>query len=162
MSASNQPDPRLSLPDWLRDGDTPLPSAVATKPVAQPVVATEVVEVVEVVQVVTEPVQPATPFSDRLSLDTRLDPERLISPEDLPLWLGGLERLVVAPGPSSPLPVKQAPVAHAIAIEAPEPYEGVDAPDEGVVDVQVNGWYLIVAALGLLILLAAALRLYLA
>ncbi len=100
-----------------------------------------------------------SPFSERLTIDTRLDPAVLVSPEDLPVWLGGLGHL------GFPL-LRRAP--HSIfrrlklppRIEAPEPYVGVDAPEDGVIDVQVNGWYLIAAAIGLLILLAAALRLY--
>jgi hypothetical protein len=41
------------------------------------------------------------------------------------------------------------------------PYDGVDAPQDGVIDVEVNGWIIVAGAVGLLILLAAALKLYL-
>jgi hypothetical protein len=162
MSSPNPSDPRLLLPDWLRDGDTPLPAPAESKPLDQSVATAELVEVAELVPVHqdTPVAAPALPYSERLSLDTRLDPNALVAPEDLPAWLGGLER---APGPvvGVPAPVSVTPRVSVVAIEEPEPYEGVDAPEEGVIDVEVNGWYMIVGAIGLLILLAAALRLYL-
>jgi hypothetical protein len=163
MSSTNPSDPRLLLPDWLRDGDTPLPSPVESKPAQQPVAVAEVVGAVETAPIIVDaPVVVAmSPFSERLSLDTRLDPGALVSAEDLPSWLGGLERStapVVAT--KAPVRVRAVPVV-AATVEEPEPYEGVDSPEEGVIDVQVNGWYMIAGAIGLLILLAAALRLYL-
>ncbi len=166
MSSPNPSDPRMLLPDWLRDGDAPLPEVVHTEPeaavsAAVPVVREDVVEIIAVAPVIAEQVVPATPYSDRLSLDTRLDPGQLVSPEDLPTWLGGLERTLEVPGPAAIRETSPLPVTNVVAIEEPEPYDGVDAPEDGVIDVQVNGWYAIVAALGLLILLAAALKLYL-
>lgn len=156
MSSSNPSDPRLLLPEWLRDGEAPLPAPIEPTATKNPVA---VVEVVTVPEVVAAPaIAPATPYSDRLSLDTRLDPAALVSADDLPTWLGGLERHT-AIAAAAPAAVVSAPVAP--RIEDPEPYEGVDAPDEGVVDVEINGWYVIAGAVGLLILLAAALRLYL-
>ena len=164
MSSSNQSDPRLLLPDWLRDGDAPLPMAVQPKPVAATADVTEAQEIVKVVETapaIMEPVTPVTPYSDRLSLDTRLDPDQLVSSEDLPTWLGGLERTVEVPAGAVATASSANPVAQAVEIEKPAPYDGVDAPENDVIDVQVNGWYAIVGALGLLILLAAALKLYL-
>ncbi len=164
MSSSNQSDPRLLLPDWLRDGDAPLPAAVQPEPlaaIANGIDSTETVEVVDVAPVFAEPVVPVTPYSDRLSLDTRLDPDQLVSPEDLPMWLGGLERTVEVPVGAVASTTSAMPISNAVAIEEPAPYDGVDAPENDVIDVQVNGWYAIVGALGLLILLAAALKLYL-
>lgn len=166
MSSTNPSDPRLLLPEWLRDGDMPAPAA------AVETVTTETVETIEpgrnVVRIesVTE-IAPATisiePFSDRLSLDTRLDPGQLVSAADLPKWLGGLERLTPAVTPQAVAATSGtvAPAGGLIAIEEPEPYEGVDSQETGVIDVQVNGWILVAAAIGLLILLLAALRLYL-
>ncbi len=164
MSSSNQSDPRLLLPDWLRDGDAPLPEAVQREPVEATVVGTgvqEIVEVVDVAPVIEKPILASTPYSDRLSLDTRLDPDQLVSPEDLPTWLGGLERSPEVPAGAVAAETKVKPIANIVAIEEPAPYDGVDAPEKDVIDVQVNGWYAIVGAIGLLILLAAALKLYL-
>ncbi len=164
MSSSNQSDPRLLLPDWLRDGDAPLPEAVRREPVAATAVGTDAqktVEAVDVALVIKESVPLGTPYSDRLSLDTRLDPDQLVSPEDLPTWLGGLEWVPEVPGGAAAAEAKTKPVVNAVAIEEPAPYDGVDAPENDVIDVQVNGWYAIVGAVGLLILLAAALKLYL-
>lgn len=160
MSSPNPSDPRLLLPDWLRDGDAPLPAPAESEPLKQSVATAELVEVAELVPVnqATPVVAPVLPYSERLSLDTRLDPNALVAPEDLPAWLGGLER---APSPVAGAPVSVTPRVSVVAIEEPEPYEGVDAPEEGVIDIEVNGWYMIVGALGLLILLGAALRLYL-
>ena len=162
MSAPNPSDPRLLLPDWLRDGDTPLPVPIERKPTDPPVAVAEIEDVAEAPPVVEEAVAlvPVTPYSDRLSLDTRLDPGALVSAEDLPTWLGGLERTAAAIA-DVPAHASVAAASPAVAIEEPEPYAGVDAPQEAVIDVQVNGWYMIAGAIGLLILLAAAFRLYL-
>jgi hypothetical protein len=150
----------LLLPEWLRDGEAPASAKIeqtATEPVGTTTV--EVVTEVATIETPQAAAVPATPFSDRLSLDTRLDPGQLVSASDLPAWLGGLER--VAPA----LTVQQLPAAPAsvatTTVEVPEPYEEVDAPEDGVVEIEVNGWIMVAAALGLLILLAAALRLYL-
>ena len=159
MSASNTPDPRLLLPEWLRDGEAPVALNVPTpEPATVPEPGSDAaIETTVVAPAVAQ--IPATPYSDRLSLDTRLDPGQLVAPSDLPRWLGGLESIAPAKevhgvgSPTASLPVP--------AIEEPEPYEGVDAPQEGVVDVEVNGWILVAAALGLLVLLVAAIRLYL-
>lgn len=158
MSAPNQSDPRLRLPEWLRDGDVPLPAPVEKKSVGQLAqVATDEKDIVAAAAVSNSPAASlAIPFSDRLSLDTRLDPKLLVSAEDLPAWLGGLERATI---PN--VAVQTVTATSQVPIEEPEPYEGVDAPQEGVIDIEVNGWYLIAGALGLVILLAAALRLYL-
>jgi hypothetical protein len=163
MSSSNPSDPRLLLPEWLRDGDTPLPTRAESRPAGQPVVVAEIVEVVEAEPVIDTPIAvPVTPYSERLSLDTRLDPGALVSAEDLPSWLGGVERdAAPAVEAVAPARVAAATAPAAAAIEEPEPYDGVDAPEAGVIDVQVNGRYMIAGAIGLLILLAAALRLYL-
>ena len=159
MSEPNQSDPRLRLPEWLRDGDVPLPAPVETKSVEQPVaVATVEKDIVAASAVSNSPAATsAMPYSDRLSLDTRLDPKLLVSAEDLPAWLGGLERATI---PNVAVQTVTT-AASQVPIDEPEPYEGVDAPQEGVIDIEVNGWYLIAGALGLFILLAAALRLYL-
>ena len=45
MSSPNSSDPRLLLPDWLRDGDTPLPAPAESKPLDQSVATAELVEV---------------------------------------------------------------------------------------------------------------------
>jgi hypothetical protein len=160
MSSTNPSDPRLLLPEWLRDGDLPVSATIEQKP-AQAVAASAVVERAEAV-VLDAPqtaTAPAAPFSDRLSLDTRLDPGQLVSASDLPAWLGGLDR--AEPGMQIQQLQTATASANPAAIEEPEPYEGIDAPEDGVIDVQINGWTMIAAALGLLILLAAALRLYL-
>ena len=162
MSSSNPSDPRLLLPDWLRDGDALLAAPAESSSLEPPVAVAEHVEVAETVPLsqFAPDVAPTLPYSERLSLDTRLDPGALVSPEDLPAWLGGLER-ATAPLVEAQAPVRVPPALPAVAIEEPEPYEGVDAPEPGVIDVEVNGWYMIVGAIGLFILLAAALRLYL-
>lgn len=165
MSASNSSDPRLLLPEWLRDGDmpasakTPLEST-ASESTSNPD-AVEAIAVVETAEVLA-PAAPATPFSDRLSLDTRLDPGSLVSAADLPTWLGGLER--VAPSSGQPSIRPSSTIAPSVApapAEEQEPYDEADAPKDGVIDVDVNGWVMIAGAVGLLILLAAALKLYL-
>jgi hypothetical protein len=164
MSSSNPSDPRLLLPDWLRDGDTPLPTSARAMPAEQPKAVAKIIEVVEAVPVVVAApvVLSATPFSERLSLDTRLDPGALVSAEDLPAWLGGLEHHTASTAAVSAPPRATARAVPAtVTIEDPQPYEGVDAPEDSVIDVQVNGWYMIAGAIGLVILLAAALRLYL-
>jgi hypothetical protein len=162
MSSPSQSDPRLLLPEWLRDGDAPLPAAAAP---SSPAATTAIVE--EVAVIAALPVQPAaplpsTPFSERLSLDSRLDPASLVSAADLPSWLGGIERAK----PITTSTVSSSSAASRIArseaaFEEPVPYEGVDAPDSGVIDIQVNGWYAIAAGIVLVVLLAAALRLFL-
>lgn len=161
MSSSNPSDPRLLLPEWLRDGDAPVAlKHTAPEPApetrAQPI-ETAAPATVTIPQTVTQNL--ATPYSDRLSLDTRLDPDRLISAEDLPRWLGGIEKAAAATAAlqvarTDPPPVASVP-------DEPEPYDGVDAPQDGVVDIEVNGWILVAAAIGLLVLLLGAIRLYL-
>lgn len=160
MSSSNPSDPRLLLPEWLRDGDVPAVAVIEPQPlatVAEPSVAAAAE--VAAVEIAQPRLSPLTPFSDRLSLDTRLDPAQLVEASDLPAWLGGPER-------QSPLAPVQKIQAEALPsaqdIDEPLVYDEVDAPEEGVIDVQVNGWYLVAGAIGLLILLAAAFRLYLA
>ncbi|MEZ4506055.1 MAG: hypothetical protein R2848_09465 [Thermomicrobiales bacterium] len=76
---------------------------------------------------------------DRLALDHVLDPGQLVGPEDLPTWLGGLERTNVAVEQVS-IPTAMSSTASTVplAIEA-EPYDGVDAPQPDVIDVEVNG-----------------------
>lgn len=170
MSSPNPPDPRLLLPEWLRDGDA-LPEAIASAPVPSPApapVSTALVEhpTPETRETAPSAAAPLLPFSDRLSLDTRLDPGQLVSAADLPAWLGGLERVAqpisrqpVAGKPTSvavPLTASAATIAPDQVVEIED-----DAPDDGVVDVEVSGWILVAAAIGLLILLGAALRLYL-
>lgn len=166
MSSSNSTDPRLLLPDWLRDGDAPLP-VQTVPPTALALPEADIVEAEVVAPVATQAVAaakvaiaPAIPFSDRLTLDTRLDPALLVSSEDLPGWLGGLER-TAGKAPQVLQFATATPVTHVAPIAEPEPYAGVDAPEDGVIDVQINGWYLIAGAVGLLVLLGAALRLYL-
>ena len=161
MSSSESPDPRLLLPEWLRDGDLPASAAVVE---IQPKPAVAVVPVVPAVadEVVQAETGTLAPFSDRLSLDTRLDPGQLVSAADLPAWLGGLEPRHPLPTIQTLGPATAAPlVSDAATVAEPAHYEGIDAQDEGVIDIQVNGWYLVAGAIGLLILLAAALRLYL-
>lgn len=165
MSSPNPSDPRLLLPEWLRDGDVPAAARTAVDATPDPAVEhTEGSVAVDLVEIVSDPVfsPPVTPFSDRLSLDTRLDPGQLVSAADLPKWLGGLEPVGRSPvvqslSASTATPRAQTPAT----IEEPEPYEGVDAPADGVIDVDVNGWIIIGAAAGLLVLLIAAFKLYL-
>ncbi len=161
MSAPSPSDPHLLLPEWLRDGDAPVAAAIAAEPTAPAPTAPVAVETRNELATVIAPVTtaPTTPFSDRLSLDTRLDPAQLVSAADLPKWLGGLERVEVAQGSTAPAPL--APPPAALIIEEPEPYEGVDAPQPGIIDVEIDAWIVIVAAIGLLVLLFAAFRLYL-
>jgi hypothetical protein len=149
----------LLLPEWLRDGDVPAATNVESK-AAQPAERAPSATVAEVVVVeeIHAAAEPAVPFSDRLSFDTRLDPGQLVSASDLPAWLGGIGHTTPA---QTVKHVQTAPAITAVASEALEPYEGIDAPEDGVIDIEVNGWVIIAAALGLLILLAAALRLYL-
>lgn len=167
MSSTNPSDPQLLLPEWLRDGSElpasrPVPTPPAAVATVEPAIAPPPVASSDAVVAVAAS---ATPYSDRLSLDTRLDPGQLVSAADLPKWLGGLQG--VAPAGKTPAAVENAPFAAMAAnapvlvIEEPEPYIGADAPQDGVVDVEINGWLLIAAALGLLVLLAAALKLYL-
>lgn len=161
MSAPNPSDPQLLLPEWLRDGEAPLPAPIEQKPAVQPMARVAAVDVAEVAPVARDAAasMPALPYSDRLSLDTRLDPKLLVTAEDLPGWLGGLERVIPSAAATN-IAAPVAPGAQRVTIEEPEPYQGVDAPEDGVIDVEVNGWYLIAAALGLLVLIAAAARLY--
>jgi hypothetical protein len=164
MSASNQSDPRLLLPEWLRDGDLPASIKTPAEPASvQPTADMAPIEQVAVIETVEipAPAVPAIPFSDRLSLDTRLDPGSLVSASDLPIWLGGLER--VAPSTAQPL-IRPSPTGAPRTVEPIEeavPDDGVDAPQDEVIDVEVNGWIIVAGAVGLLILLAAALKLYL-
>lgn len=165
MSSSDPSDPRMLLPEWLRDGDAlsvPTPSAS----VSDEAVPSETPQIIEspvepAANLLTVPVAPPTPYSDRLSLDTRLDPGELVSAADLPKWLGGLEQVIVLDQSQTVQPAMTTTAPRAIAIEEAAPYEGVDAPQAGVVDIEANGWILIAAALGLLVLLLAALKLYL-
>jgi hypothetical protein len=162
MSSQDASDPRLLLPEWLRDGDTPLPLFPEAPSTKQQVAVVEPDPLAAAPQArpATQAGQTASPFSERLTIDTSLDPAALVSITDLPVWLGGLEHQVIplAMGSAS---IHRPKAEAAAGIEVPTPYEGVDAPEDGVIDVQVNGWYLIAAAIGLLILLAAAVRLYL-
>lgn len=165
MSSSNVPDPRLLLPEWLRDDA--IPTAPAMKgPNGTPVILAESAldegNLVEI-PTVTEPALPnQIPFSDRLSLDTRLDPALLVAATDLPKWLGGTASAGL-PGDvrSAQPPAATLPAAGTFAIEEPEPYEGAGAPEPGVTDVQLNGWYLVAGAIALLVLLIGAFKLYL-
>jgi hypothetical protein len=162
VSSSNSSDPRLLLPEWLRDGDKPASAKVEVD--SAPTVPVERVdEVVEIerIIVVDPPAIPSTPFSERLSLDTRLDPGQLVTAADLPRWLGGLERLAAPTETRTATATATARVSNPVVIETPEPYDGVDAPEDGVIDVQVNGWVMVAGAIGLLVLLLAALKLYL-
>ncbi len=156
MSAPRPSDPRLLLPEWLRDGDTPVGPTIVAEPAAPAIIETtsDPATVIESV-----PTTPATPFSDRLSLDTRLDPAQLVSASDLPKWLGGLERVGIAQESAAPAALTAPPAAP--TLEEPEPYEGVDAPQPGITNVEIDAWIVIAAAIGLLVLLFAAFRLYL-
>lgn len=151
MSASNQSDPRLLLPEWLRDGDLP----AAAEPPNQPAPVEPTARLVPATA-------PSAPFSDRLSLDTRLDPGLLVSATDLPKWLGGLERAgpAIAQRSARPEAEPKASIA-ARSIEGEEPVEDIEPSQDGVIDVQVTNWMMIAGAVGLLILLLAALELYL-
>lgn len=161
MSAPSPSDPRLLLPEWLRDADTPVAAAIVAKPAAPAPSPPAAIESRSVPAAVIEsaPATPAPPFSERLALDTRLDPAQLVSAADLPKWLGGVERVEVAHGNAAPVALV-APSA-ALIIEEPEPYEGVDAPQTGIIDVEIDAWIVIAVAVGLLVLLFAAFRLYL-
>lgn len=162
MSAPNPSDPRLLLPDWLRDADAPLPIPTAPTSARGSTALAEDCVAPEVVVLVAEPpkVTSSTPFSDRLSLDTRLDPNALVAATDLPAWLGGLEQIAdsVPAGQPAFQAVSAAPT---LPVAEPEPYDAVDAPEDGVIEVQINGWYILLAAIGLLLLIAAAARLFL-
>lgn len=165
MSSSDPSDPRMLLPEWLRDGDA-LSVPATSASVSDEAVPSETPQIIEspiepAASVLTAPVAPPAPYSDRLSLDTRLDPGELVSAADLPKWLGGLEQVIVIDKFQSLQPPTAATAPVALAIEEAAPYEGVDAPQAGVVDIETNGWILIAAALGLLVLLLAALKLYL-
>jgi len=166
MSSTNPSDPRLLLPEWLRDGDPPASTQVVTSAEGQPLDGIEPIANVVTLETVTasEPVVISiAPFSERLSLDTRLDPDQLVSAADLPKWLGGLERMAPLAGAQT-IATGSASVAPAdglVLVEAPEPYDGIDAPEPNVIDVQLNGWILVAGAIGLLILILAALRMYL-
>lgn len=157
MSSSNPSDPRLLLPEWLRDGDLPatIKAPEAKAPAASPAQ-------VEAPSVNVQPVAPAAPYSDRLSLDTRLDPAQLVSAADLPKWLGGLERLE-STGSQQTTRLTSIPMIEASTASAIEPEidEDIEPSQDRVVDVQITGWMLVAGAVGLLVLLAAALRLYL-
>jgi hypothetical protein len=157
MSTSHPSDPRLLLPEWLRDGDLP-PSLEVTE--TQDTV--ESIAPAQALPVDLPAAVPSVPFSDRLSLDTRLDPGLLVSATDLPKWLGGLE---LVPPSSVQQPTRTEAIAESRSvpksIEAPEPYEETEPSQDRVIDVQVTGWMMVAGALGLLVLLATALKLYL-
>lgn len=166
MSSPNPSDPRLLLPEWLREGDVPAAARVAPDPThGAPVAETDRIAAVDIVEVVTVSTAsaPVSPFSDRLSLDTRLDPGQLVSAADLPRWLGGLEQIgsPVAGQALGASTEKRRPLSP-VAVDEPEPYDGIEAPEEGAIDVNVNGWIIVGAAVGLLVLLIAAFKLYLA
>ena len=91
MSTSNPSDPRLLLPEWLRDGD--LPASLEVPETQAPV---ESIAPVQALPVDVTAVGPSVPFSDRLSLDTRLDPGLLVSAAHLPKWLGGLALIFIS------------------------------------------------------------------
>ncbi len=137
MSSTNPSDPRLLLPEWLRDGDPPAsthgganaPRAVITTRRHRAAMANVVTLRNRSPRVSRS--SRRSPFSERLSLDTRLDPDQLVSAADLPKWLGGLERMAplasaqtIATGSAS-----VAPADGLVLVEAPEPYDGVDAPE---------------------------------
>ena len=157
MSTSNPSDPRLLLPEWLRDGD--LPASLETPEAQAPV---ESIAPAQALPVDVPAIAPSVPFSDRLSLDTRLDPGLLVSAADLPKWLGGLESI---PPAVAQQPIRSETMANPPSspksIEEPESYEDVAPSQDRVIDVQVTGWMMVAGAVGLLILLAAALKLYL-
>jgi len=157
MSTSNPSDPRLLLPEWLRDGD--LPTSLEAPETQAPV---ESIAPVPALPADVPAVVPSVPFSDRLSLDTRLDPGLLVSAADLPKWLGGLESVPPAVGQQ---PIRSETIANPLSpmksIEEPESYEDAALSQDRVIDVQVTGWMMVAGALGLLVLLAAALKLYL-
>jgi hypothetical protein len=157
MSTSNPSDPRLLLPEWLRDGD--LPASIETRAAQAPV---ESQVIIESAQIDVPSIAPTVPFSDRLSLDTRLDPGLLVSATDLPSWLGGLERIspTIEPQPVRSHPVLEEGVGTHSEGE-PEPAEEFEPSQLQTVDVQVNGWVMIAGAVGLLVLIVAALTLYL-
>ena len=157
MSSSNPSDPRLLLPEWLRDGDLPASIRIPEEeaPIASPTQA-------EAAPVEMHVVLPAVPYSDRLSLDTRLDPAQLVSAADLPKWLGGLERIES----TKSQPTIQLASTHVIESSTappiqPEIDEDIEPAQDRIVDVQINGWMMVAGAVGLLVLLAAALKLYL-
>ncbi|MCA9860776.1 MAG: hypothetical protein KC438_13700 [Thermomicrobiales bacterium] len=161
MSTSNPNDPRLLLPEWLRDDDVPQSGKGAVEIPQPPRDAVAVVESVTDTAVAVESASavPSIPYSERLSLDTQLDPQRLLSIEDLPAWLGGVERQIL-PGDIEP-PLEPEPTRQTDAIlEEPEPYLGADAPQDGVAEVTVNNWMIVLGAIGLIVLVAAAFRLY--
>lgn len=157
MSSSNRPDPRLLLPEWLRDGD--LPASSETREVQAPV---ETQIAIGAPPIEAPSVAPPDPYSNRLSLDTRLDPGLLVSATDLPKWLGGRERpsLTIAPPPAPPDAVFEG-LAGTLSDDEPEYVEELEPSQQKVIDVQVNGWIMVAGAVGLLILLAAAFKLYL-
>ncbi len=157
MSTSNPSDPRLLLPEWLRDGD--LPASLEVPETQAPV---ESIAPVQALPVDVTAVGPSVPFSDRLSLDTRLDPGLLVSAAHLPKWLGGL---ALVPPPVEQQPIRSEALANTPSpmksIEEPESYADVAPSQDRVIDVQVTGWMLVAGALGLIVLLAAAVKLYL-
>ena len=161
MSKQEQSDPRLLLPEWLRDeGPLPAPSRQGMTPGNVPVP-------VSAPATVSQPAQPIfastplVPYSERLSLDTRLDPATLVAATDLPGWLGGVVEAASAPT-SSAGPVDRLPVpTHAATPLEAEPYEEIDEAADEVVEFEIGAGYLVGAAIALLVLLGAALRLYL-
>jgi hypothetical protein len=157
MSSANRPDPRLLLPEWLRDGD--LPASSETRGV-QATVETQVA--IEALTIESPSVAPTDPFSNRLSLDTSLDPGLLVSATDLPKWLGGRER-TGSTNAQQPLPSDGVfdGKAETLPDDEPESVEELEPPQQKVIDVQVNGWIMVGGAVGLVVLLAAALTLYL-
>jgi hypothetical protein len=75
--------------------------------------------------------------------------------------LGGLERISPS-APTQSVHTDSAGIAIAgTPIDDLEPYLGADAPEERAVDIEVSGWMLVAGAIGLMILILAALKLYL-
>lgn len=172
-------DPRMLLPEWLRDEDAS-PDPVSNRP--EPIVETGEHQQASVrVAVIRDP------YSQRLAVDDMLDPRALVSESDLPAWLGSLAHAPTEPAhdhsrrpepASSPIKastvtvsdpgpkVGSAPSSARSLTEAPasaarmEP-DAIEPNPANVVDVTLEGWQLTAVAIGLLVLLAAALRLYL-
>lgn len=179
MTGKPPADPRLLLPEWLRDGD--LKTEGMTNRSESTVDTVDRQQAPNQVQVIHDP------YSDRLTIDEMLDPRSLVSERDLPAWLGSLSIGRTEPShadrrpPASSPPATQ-PGARPVSDRAPEPVatpamdrslvetpveapeltdDAVDPNPTNVVDVTLAGWQLAAVAIGLLVLLAAALRLYL-
>jgi hypothetical protein len=165
MTNSDPSDPRLLLPNWLRD---PVVEEESTMlPVDRSAPRGERKRTTR--NDGPKPAPDFLPFSTRLAVDRVFDPSMLISADDLPRWLSGHTREAQAIPGHGIRNVEHAATHAPLSPESPSADESeslgetaaMREAEPNVVQVELSGWYLVLAAIGLLILVAGALRLFL-